>query len=156
MPTKFDVKIVWLNIYIICFYSDDLVITQRSQLRIKVDKCFTLYFNSNLSENSLKSHEPVLDCGHTSVSCIMVTQASRARHVHVRSLLSQCLLSERAFGVQTVLKSMAFTLGMTVDLGIAYMLMIVPMTLTLMQGRSGSAKANNQRCRQLSRQMCKQ
>ena len=38
---------------------------------------------------------------------------------------------------------MAFKLGMTVDLGMAYMLMLVLMTLTLMQGHSGSVKANN-------------
>ena len=36
---------------------------------------------------------------------------------------------------------MAFTRGMTVDLGMAYMLMLVSMTLILMQGHSGSAKA---------------
>ena len=35
-----------------------------------------------------------------------------------------------------------FNLGMTVNLYMAYMLMLVSMTLTLMQGHSGSAKAN--------------
>ena len=39
-----------------------------------------------------------------------------------------------------------FKLGMTVDLWMPYLLMLVSMTLTLMQGHSGSAKAKNQRC----------
>ena len=38
---------------------------------------------------------------------------------------------------------MAFTLDMTVDLCMAYMLMLVSTTLTLMQGHSGSANAKN-------------
>ena len=38
---------------------------------------------------------------------------------------------------------MAFKLGMAVDLGMAYMLMLILMTLTFMQGHSGSTKANN-------------
>ena len=36
---------------------------------------------------------------------------------------------------------MAFKLGMTVDVCMAYMLTLVSMTFTLMQGHSGSAKA---------------
>ena len=41
---------------------------------------------------------------------------------------------------------MTCTLGMTVDLSMPYiMLMLVLMTVTLMQGHSGSAKANSQR-----------
>ena len=36
---------------------------------------------------------------------------------------------------------MAFKLGMSVDLCMAYMPMLVSMTLTLMQGHNGSAKA---------------
>ena len=39
---------------------------------------------------------------------------------------------------------MAFKLGMTVDLCMAYVLILVLMTLTLMQGHSGLAKAKNQ------------
>ena len=35
--------------------------------------------------------------------------------------------------------------GMTVDLGMPDMLMLVPVTLNWMQGYSGSAKANNSR-----------
>ena len=35
---------------------------------------------------------------------------------------------------------------MTVDLWMAYSIMLVLMTLTLMKSHSGSAKANNQRC----------
>ena len=35
---------------------------------------------------------------------------------------------------------------MTVDLWMPYMLMLVSITLTLMQGHSGSAMAKNQRC----------
>ena len=35
---------------------------------------------------------------------------------------------------------------MTVDLWMPYILMLVSMTLTLMQGHSGSAEAKNQRC----------
>ena len=40
---------------------------------------------------------------------------------------------------------MAFKLGMTVDLCMAYVLILVSMILTLMQGHSGLAKAKNQR-----------
>ena len=40
--------------------------------------------------------------------------------------------------------ALAFTLGMTVDLCMSYLLMLVSMTLTLMQGHSGSAKAKIQ------------
>ena len=38
---------------------------------------------------------------------------------------------------------MAFKLGMMVDLCMAYMLMLVSVTLRLMQGHSGSAEENN-------------
>ena len=38
---------------------------------------------------------------------------------------------------------MAFKLGMTVDLCMAYMLMLVSMTLTLIQGHNGSTEENN-------------
>ena len=51
---------------------------------------------------------------------------------------------------------MAFNLGMTVDVDMAYMLLLVSMTLTLKQGHSGPAKAKNQRCHELSRQLSKQ
>ena len=37
---------------------------------------------------------------------------------------------------------MAFQLGMTVDLCMAYLLVLILMTLTLVQGHSGSANAN--------------
>ena len=39
---------------------------------------------------------------------------------------------------------MAYKRGMAVDLCVACMLMLVLMTMTLMQGHSGSAKANIQ------------
>ena len=42
------------------------------------------------------------------------------------------------------IEAMAFKLGMTVDLYMAYMLMLISMNLTLMQGHSGSAKAKTQ------------
>ena len=42
--------------------------------------------------------------------------------------------------------AITFKLGITVDLWMPYMLMLVSMTLTLLQGHSGSAKAKNQRC----------
>ena len=48
---------------------------------------------------------------------------------------------------------MAFKLGMMVDLAMAYVLTLVSMTLILMQGHSGSTKAKNQRCRELSQQL---
>ena len=41
--------------------------------------------------------------------------------------------------------TITFKLGMTVDLWVPYMLMLVSITLTLMQGRSGSAMAKIQR-----------
>ena len=40
--------------------------------------------------------------------------------------------------------AITFKLGVTVDLWMPYMLMLVSKTLTLMQGYSGSAKAKNQ------------
>ena len=51
---------------------------------------------------------------------------------------------------------MAFKLGMTVDLGMAYICSCILMTLTLMQGDSGLAKATNQCCRVFSQQLSKQ
>ena len=39
---------------------------------------------------------------------------------------------------------MAFKLSMNVDLCIRYILMVILMTLTLMQGHSGSAEKQNQ------------
>ena len=39
---------------------------------------------------------------------------------------------------------MVFKLGMKVDHCMAHMLMLIPMTLILMQGHSGSAEENNQ------------
>ena len=50
---------------------------------------------------------------------------------------------------------MAFKFGMTVDLDmVGYMLMLVPMTLALIQGHGGSAKATISV--ELSRQLSKQ
>ena len=43
------------------------------------------------------------------------------------------------------ISAMAFKLGMSVDWRMAYMLMLVSMTLPLMQGHSGLAKAKDQR-----------
>ena len=48
------------------------------------------------------------------------------------------------------MKTIAFNLGMTVDLWMPYMLRLVLMTLTLMQGHSWSAKAKNQCCMHLA------
>ena len=47
-----------------------------------------------------------------------------------------CNISDNSWAV-------GFKLGMTVDLYMAYMLMLVSMTLTLIQGHSGSAEENN-------------
>ena len=41
---------------------------------------------------------------------------------------------------------MAFKLGMKVDVCMEYIHIVVSMTLILVQGHSGSAKSNNQRC----------
>ena len=49
---------------------------------------------------------------------------------------------------------MAFKLGMTVDLRMAYILLLFSMTLTLMQGHSCSAEEKNVSV-ELSRQLCK-
>ena len=43
------------------------------------------------------------------------------------------------------ISAMVFKLGVTVDLCIVYMLMVVSMTLTLMQGHSGLAEEKSQR-----------
>ena len=48
---------------------------------------------------------------------------------------------------------MAFKLGMTEDLGMAYMLMLVSMSL---KGHSGSANAKTLRCCEFSGQLSKQ
>ena len=50
---------------------------------------------------------------------------------------------------------MVFKLGMTVELCMAYTLILVSMTMTLMQGHSGSAEAK-QTSVELSRQLTKQ
>ena len=51
---------------------------------------------------------------------------------------------------------MAFKLGMKVDYAWDnYILMVVLMTLTLMQGHSSLSKAKNQSCHDLSRQLSK-
>ena len=82
-----------LKVYLICSLSDELDLHARSQLRLKVDKCFNLYFNSNISDN---------------------------------------------------ISAMAFKLGMKVDLCMGYILMVMSMTLTLIQGHSGSAEGKIQ------------
>ena len=51
MPIIFAAKIVRLKVYIIRSLSDDLGLHLRSQLRLTIDKCFNLYFNSNIFEN---------------------------------------------------------------------------------------------------------
>ena len=50
-----------------------------------------------------------------------------------------CNISDNIYAI-------TFKLGMTIDLWMAYMLMAALMTLTLMQGHSGSGKAKNQLC----------
>ena len=66
----------------------DCDLHSRSQLRLRRDKIANLYYNSNISGNSL---------------------------------------------------AISFNFGMTVDLCVPYMLMLVSMTLTLKQGHSGLA-----------------
>ena len=60
--------------------------------------------------------------------------------------------------VKTCAEKLAVSkLGMTVDLCVAYYLLtLVSMILTLMQGHSGSAEANKKICDELSRQLSKQ
>ena len=50
VPILFAVKIVRLKVYVIVSQSDDLDLQSRSQLRLKVDKSFNAYFNSNISD----------------------------------------------------------------------------------------------------------
>ena len=52
MPIKFSVKIVRLKVYVIFSQSDDLDLYSRSQLRLKLNKCFYLYYNSNISDTN--------------------------------------------------------------------------------------------------------
>ena len=42
----YNVKIVQLKVYIICSLSNDFDLRSRSQLHLKVGKCFNLYFNT--------------------------------------------------------------------------------------------------------------
>ena len=67
---------------------------------------------------------------------ITVTTASQSWHIFNSYSNSDSNISD-------TIPAMAFKHGMTVHLCMAYVLMLVSMTLTLMQGHSRSAKAQN-------------
>ena len=76
---------------------DYLDVHSRSQLRLKFDKCFNLYFNSNISENISAI---AFKLGTKVDLCVGYYTRCRFDNLDI-DLISQCLLFERAFGDQT-------------------------------------------------------
>ena len=98
---------------------------------------YVINYSSNAHQVS-REHSPTKGLyNHCQTDDIDLQSKSQVRMKHDYILLAIS---------RTMLKAIAFKPGMTVDLLTPYMLILVSMTLTLMQGHSGSAKAKNQRC----------